>query len=319
MFATEPSVKKVTEYDPAVEEAVRYCMIALPAEDGKEFPMMVDGRKMTFTPPKDAKKGQEVEFAFTYKGGQVLSPPYTIDANLESTTSTGVTMVAMAEDEPVLKSSVKSSEPIAYEELAELANAMTSKVLEQHAISAEARINNAVAEYVSPKLIEGSSSAKTAAVETTVNDAAFAAVVEEPAKWPIVAMAEDEPVLKSSAKSSEPIDYKDLAKATASNVFDADRCRTLEVPEEPLVAMAEDEPVLKSSAKSSEPIDHKELAKATTSIVLDAARRRTLEVPEEPIVAKAKDEPVVPRLGMRDLVIALLLLALAVVIRAEDK
>ena len=66
---------------------MRYCMIALPAENGKEFPTMVDGRKMTFTPPKDAKKGQEVEFAFTYKGGQVLSPPYTIDANLESTTS----------------------------------------------------------------------------------------------------------------------------------------------------------------------------------------------------------------------------------------
>ena len=267
MFASKPSDKKVTEYDPAVEEAVRYCMIALPAEDGKEFPIMVDGRKMTFTPPKGAKKGQEVEFAFTYNGGQVLSPPYTIDADLESTPST---MVAMAEDEPVLKSSVKSSEPIAYEELAELANAMTSKVLEQHAISAEARINNAVAEDVSPKLIEGSSSAKTAAVETTANDAAFAAVVEEPAKWSMVAMAEDEPVLKSSAKSSEPI-------------------------------------------------DHKELAKATTSNVLDAARRRTLEMPEDPIVALAKDEPVVPRLGMRELTIALLLLALAVLIRAEDK
>ncbi|KOO23237.1 hypothetical protein Ctob_004739 [Chrysochromulina tobinii] len=312
MFATTPSDKKVTEHDPAVKEAVRYCMIALPAEDGKEFPMMVDGHKMTFTPPKGAKKGQEVEFAFTYSGGQVLSPPYTIDADLESTPST---MVAMAEDEPVLKSSVKSSEPIAYE----LANAMTSKVLEQHAISAEARISDAVAEDVSPKLIEGSSSAKTAAVETTVNDAAFAVVVEEPAKLPLVAMAEDEPILKSSAKSSEPIDYKELAKATASNVLDAARCRTLEVPEEPIVAKAEDEPVLKSSAKSSEPIDHKELAKATTSIVLDAARCRTLEVPEEPIVAKAKDEPVVPRLGMRELMIALLLLALAVVIRAEDK
>ena len=259
MFATTPSDKKVTEHDPAVKEAVRYCMIALPAEDGKEFPMMVDGHKMTFTPPKGAKKGQEVEFAFTYSGGQVLSPPYTIDADLESTPST---MVAMAEDEPVLKSSVKSSEPIAYE----LANAMTSKVLEQHAISAEARISDAVAEDVSPKLIEGSSSA----VETTVNDAAFAVVVEEPAKLPLVAMAEDEPILKSSAKSSEPIDYKELAKATASNV-------------------------------------------------LDAARSRTLEVPEEPIVAKAKDEPVVPRLGMRELMIALLLLALAVVIRAEDK
>jgi hypothetical protein len=312
MFATTPSDKKVTEHDLAVKEAVRYCMIALPAEDGKEFPMMVDGRKMTFTPPKGAKKGQEVEFAFTYSGGQVLSPPYTIDADLESTPST---MVAMAEDEPVLKSSVKSSEPIAYE----LANAMTSKVLEQHAISAEARISDAVAEDASPKLIEGSSSAKTAAVETTVNDAAFAVVVEEPAKLPLVAMAEDEPILKSSAKSSEPIDYKELAKATASNVLDAARCRTHEVPEEPIVDMAEDEPVLKSSAKSSEPIDHKELAKATTSIVLDAARCRTLEVPEEPIVAKAKDEPVVPRLGMRELMIALLLLALAVVIRAEDK
>jgi hypothetical protein len=263
MFATTPSDKKVTEHDPAVKEAVRYCMIALPAEDGKEFPMMVDGRKMTFTPPKGAKKGQEVEFAFTYSGGQVLSPPYTIDADLESTPST---MVAMAEDEPVLKSSVKSSEPIAYE----LANAMTSKVLEQHAISAEARISDAVAEDVSPKLIEGSSSAKTAAVETTVNDAAFAVVVEEPAKLPLVAIAEDEPILKSSAKSSEPIDYKELAKATSSNVLDAARCRTLEVP-------------------------------------------------EEPIVAKAKDEPVVPRLGMRELMIALLLLALAVVIRAEDK
>jgi hypothetical protein len=314
MFAPKPSDKKVT--DPAVEEAVRYCMIALPAEDGKEFPIMVDGRKMTFTPPKGAKKGQEVEFAFTYNGGQVLSPPYTIDADLESTPST---MVAMAEDEPVLKSSVKSSEPIAYEELAELANEMTSQVLEQHAASAEAHISNAVAEDASPKLIEGSSSAKTAAVETTVNDAAIATVVDEPAKLPLVAMAEDEPILKSSAKSSESIDHKELAKATTSIVLDADRCRTLEVPEEPTVSKAEDEPVLKSSAKSSEPIDHKELAKATTSIVLDVARCRTLEVPEEPIVAKAKDEPVVPRLGMRELMIALLLLALAVVIRAEDK
>ena len=235
MFATKPSVKKVTKYDPAVEEAVRYCMIALPADGGKQFPMMVDGRKITFTAPKGAKKGQEVEFAFTFKGGQVLSPPYTIDADLESTPST---LVAMAEDEPVLKSSVKSSEPM---ELAELANAMTSKVLEQHAVSAEARISKAVAEDVSPKLLDGASSAKTA-FETAANDAAVAAV--EPAKQPIVAMAEEEPVLKSSAKSSEPIDYKELAKATTSNVLDVAVTAVEERAKLPIVAMAKDEPIV---------------------------------------------------------------------------
>ena len=238
MFASKPSVKKVTKYDPAVEEAVRYCMIALPADGGKQFLMMVDGRKITFTAPKGAKKGQEVEFAFTFKGGQVLSPPYTIDADLESTPST---LVAMAEDEPVLKSSVKSSEPIDYKELAELANAMTSKVLEQHAVSAEARISKAVAEDVSPKLLDGASSAKTA-FETAANDAAVAAV--EPAKQPIVAMAEEEPVLKSSAKSSEPIDYKELAKATTSNVLDVAVTAVEERAKLPIVAMAKDEPIV---------------------------------------------------------------------------
>ena len=86
MFATptsKQSVKKVTKYDPA-EEAVRYCMIALPVDGGERFPMMVDGRKITFTSPKGAKKGQEVELAFTFQGGQVLPLPlHKIDADLE--------------------------------------------------------------------------------------------------------------------------------------------------------------------------------------------------------------------------------------------
>jgi predicted nucleic acid-binding Zn-ribbon protein len=56
---------------------------------------------------------------------------------------------------------------------------------------------------------------------------------------------------KSSAKSSEPIDHKELAKATTSIVLDAARCRTLEVPEEPIVAKAKDD-AAKAAVKAAE-------------------------------------------------------------------
>ena len=179
MFATKPSVKKVTKYDPAVEEAVRYCMIALPADGGKQFLMMVDGRKITFTAPEGMKAGQEFEFEFTYKGGQTLkptppmatllpvpappepSPPAAAEPEPVTTGSADEPVVAMAKDEPVLKSSADSSAS-------------------------------------SPDYKKLAKQVTASAIDTAVE------AVEGPAKRPIVAMAEDEPVLKSSAMSRPP-------------------------------------------------------------------------------------------------------------------
>ena len=64
------STKKMTKKDPAVEEAVRYALIVLPVDGGKQFIQTVDGHKITFTAPEGMKAGQEFEFEFTYKGGQ---------------------------------------------------------------------------------------------------------------------------------------------------------------------------------------------------------------------------------------------------------
>ena len=73
-FSRSPSTKKMTKKDPAVEEAVRYALIVLPVDGGKQFIQTVDGHKITFTAPEGMKAGQEFEFEFTYKGGQTLKP-----------------------------------------------------------------------------------------------------------------------------------------------------------------------------------------------------------------------------------------------------
>ncbi len=74
-FSRSPSFKSKPKKDPAVEELVRYVMIALPVDGGKQFIHTVDERKITFTAPQGAKTGEEYEFEFTYKGGQRSTPP----------------------------------------------------------------------------------------------------------------------------------------------------------------------------------------------------------------------------------------------------
>ena len=178
-FSRSPSTKKMTKKDPAVEEAVRYTLIVLPVDGGKQFIQTVDGHKMTFTAPEGMKAGQEFEFEFTYKGGQTLkptppmatllpvpappepSPPAAAEPEPVTTGSADEPVVAMAKDEPVLKSSADSSAS-------------------------------------SPDYKKLAKQVTASAIDTAVE------AVEGPAKRPIVAMAEDEPVLKSSAMSRPP-------------------------------------------------------------------------------------------------------------------
>ena len=178
-FSRSPSTKKMTKKDPAVEEAVRYTLIVLPVDGGKQFIQTVDGHKITFTAPDGMKAGQEFEFEFTYKGGQTLkptppmatllpvpappepSPPAAAEPEPVTTGSADEPVVAMAKDEPVLKSSADSSAS-------------------------------------SPDYKKLAKQVTASAIDTAVE------AVEGPAKRPIVAMAEDEPVLKSSAMSRPP-------------------------------------------------------------------------------------------------------------------
>jgi len=79
-FGRSPTVKKAGAKagatptgapDAAELSQVRYCMISLPVDGGRQFIQTVDGRKITFTSPAGKKVGDECEFAFTYGGGEI--------------------------------------------------------------------------------------------------------------------------------------------------------------------------------------------------------------------------------------------------------